>query len=108
MKPEHVLGSIDGVGAFDHVCRARLFERLEHGPALHGLIPSVRQWNATTSRFLWTDDDAREHVISQGNGGEQGDALMPATFCLSVRAALAEIQNRLPGGGLIVAYSDDV
>ena len=44
--PSKVTFSIDGVGAFDHVSRARIFESLLANPDLHDLIPFVRQWYA--------------------------------------------------------------
>ena len=37
---------------------------------------------------LWTDEDGQTHAIHQGEGGEQGDALMPALFCLGLHDAL--------------------
>ena len=41
--PNKVIMSIDGVGAFDHVCRARIFEQLGADPRFHCWIPFVRQ-----------------------------------------------------------------
>ena len=55
------------------------------------------------------DDDNRQcHTIQQGDGGEQGDALMPALFCLGLHQALRRIQSALPPGADILAYLDDV
>ena len=48
--PLRVLLSIDGVGAFDHVCRARFFEELFLHPELHDLIPFVSLWYRTSSK----------------------------------------------------------
>ena len=36
--------SIDGVGAFDHVSRARIFTELWHRPEFHDLLPFVSCW----------------------------------------------------------------
>jgi len=83
MHPGKVIMTIDGVGAFDHVCRTRIFEQLHLIPALHGLIPFVRQWYSTPSVLAWTDAAGQTHIIQQGDGGEQGDALMPPLFCLA-------------------------
>ena len=47
-------------------------------------------------------------MIEQGDGGEQGDALMPALFCLALRPALLEIQAWLSPGDLVLAYLDDI
>ena len=91
-----VILSIDGVGAFDHVCRTRFFEELLSQPDLEEVLPFVRQWYAGQSEFVWFDSDGEPHHITQGDGGEQGDALMPALFCLALRRALSEVQGRLP------------
>ena len=65
-------------------------------------------WLNRRSKFVWTDDSGQQHDVTQGEGGEQGDALMPALFCLAMRPALEEIQQRLAPGDLVVAYLDDV
>ena len=41
------------------------------------------------------------HEINQGDGGEQGDALMPALFCLALKPALDAIQAALPDGAIV-------
>ena len=107
-SPNRVILSIDGVGAFDHISRARMFEALLADPSLHSLIPFVRQWYASPSRYLWRDENGTPHEIAQGDGGEQGDAMMPALFCLALKAALQEIQAGLPAGATILAYLDDI
>ena len=50
--PSLVLLSIDGVGAFDHVCRARIFDELHAHPELHDMIPFVSMWYSTPTYFL--------------------------------------------------------
>jgi len=106
--PTKVILSIDGVGAFDHMSRARLFEALLADERLSDLVPFVRQWYSTPSRFLWRDSEGTAEEILQGDGGEQGDALMPALFCLALRTALLEIKQGLPEGASILAYLDDL
>ena len=103
-----VILSIDGVGAFDHVCRARFFEELHHQQELNGLLPFVRLWYARQTTFLWHDENGHAHQVMQGDGGEQGDALMPALFCLALRQALEEIQAMLPANCTVLAYLDDI
>jgi hypothetical protein len=44
----------------------------------------------------------------QGEGGEQGDALMPALFSIGLAAALREAQDQLQNGELLIAYLDDL
>ena len=106
--PTKVVLSIDGVGAFDHISRARMFEALLATPELNSLVPFVRQWYASPSRYMWRDSQGTMHEILQGDGGEQGDAMMPALFCLALKSALTEIKQGLPEGASIHAYLDDI
>jgi len=106
--PGKVVLSIDGVGAFDHVSRARMFDSLLADPDLQDLIPFVKQWYASPSQYIWRDDQGVAHEIRQGDGGEQGDALMPALFCLALKTALQEIEEGLPDGAVVMAYLDDI
>ena len=75
---------------------------------LHGLVPFVRQWYGVQSQFKWRDDAGHVHTIRQGDGGEQGDALMPALFCLALQPALQRIRAALPPGSEVLAYLDDI
>eukprot|EP00959_Pyramimonas_sp_CCMP1952_P469766 9495525-Pyramimonas_sp.AAC.1 len=79
-----------------------MFEELLRDPALHDLIPFVRMWYGVTSEFWWVDSRGKDYIIEQGDGGEQGDALMPALFCLALRPALQHIHARLPPGAEII------
>ena len=85
--PTRVLLSIDGVGAFDHICRARIFEELFAHEGLHDIIPFIGMWYSGISTYYWRDDNGCMHKIEQGDGGEQGDALMFGMFCLAMRRA---------------------
>ena len=46
--------------------------------------------------------------IPQGEGGEQGDPLMPMLFSLGEHPALGAIQRRLQDDEKLLAYLDDV
>ena len=70
--------SIDGVGAYDHISRACMLGGLKRTPGLTGLLPFVAQFYAEPS----------VHGIHQGEGGEQGDPLMPALHTLGQHALL--------------------
>ena len=50
------------------------------------------------SRYVWFDDNGRRHVIHQGEGVEQGDALSPAFFALGLHGALEEAHAELEPG----------
>ena len=108
LDPQCTLLSIDGVGAYDHVSRARMLTELWQQQELRDLVPFVSMWLGRQSTFVWTDDAGDHHDIPQGEGGEQGDALMPALFCLAMKPALEEIQRRLQRGDIVLAYIDDV
>lgn len=57
---------------------------------------------------LWTDDDGQTHEVVQGEGGEQGDPLMPALFALGMHDGLREAKARLLPNEHVFAYLDDV
>ena len=48
------------------------------------------------------------HDITQAEGGEQGDPLMPALFSLGQKAALQAVQQQLQPGEALYAFLDDV
>ena len=48
------------------------------------------------------------HVVPQGEGGEQGDAMMPLLFCLGQQKALRAVQQQLEDGERLFAFLDDV
>ena len=77
--PTATITQIDGVGAYDHIKRSCMLGALARTPTAHALflMSYGRQ-----SRYLWYDDQNACHEILQGEGGEQGDALMPALFSL--------------------------
>ena len=62
---------------YDHVSRQAMLEGLRSRPALVPLLPFARQCYGSAS-------------VAQGEGGEQGDPLMPALFSLAQLAALSE------------------
>ena len=47
-------------------------------------LPFVRQFYGSPSTYWWDDDDGLTHEIAQGQGGEQGDALMSLFFSLGL------------------------
>jgi hypothetical protein len=108
MDPRATITCIDGVGAFDHILRSRIFRQLMDHDSLREVLPFVRAWYSGISSYLWADDSGAQHVIEQGEGGEQGGALMPALFSLALKPALDAIQARLEPGELAVAYLDDI
>ena len=96
--------SIDGIGAFDLISRGAMLDGLlqsvEGGDAA---LPFVRQFYGTPSQDLWEDDDGFVHIIHQGEGGEQGDPLMPILLALGQHEALRSVQHFLRSDELLFA-----
>ena len=99
--------SVDAVGAYDHVSRQAMLEGLRSRPALAPLLPFARQFYGSASVYTWLDETGTEHDVLQGDGGEQGDPLMPALFSLAQHAALSEAAAGLQEGEAIFAFLDD-
>ena len=70
VQPGKVIMSIDGVGAFDHVSRARMFTELLQNGDLQCLVPFVRQWYGEQSQFRWVNDTGTTITIKQGDEEE--------------------------------------
>ena len=82
-----------------------LLQSVEGGDAA---LPFVRQFYGTPSQYLWEDDDGSVHIIHQGEGGEQGDPLMPMLFALGQHQALRSVQHFLRSDERLFAYLDDI
>ena len=96
VDPLCTLISVDGIGAFDLISRATM---LGAGQAL----PFVRLFYGQPSQCLWADDMGTVHHVDQGEGGEQGDALMPLLFSLG-HGALQAVQRQLAEGERVVRF----
>ena len=107
-NPEATVLSIDGVGAYDHVYRSAMMEKLLEVPSLQGLLPFVRSTYLQPSSYKWVDSEGVRHDIQQHEGGEQGDPLMPLLFSLAIHDALPEIKENLEPGEHLFAFLDDV
>ena len=90
-RPTATLLSIDGVGAFDYVSRAAMLGKLKELPGASSMLPFLRMSYAQPSRYAWLDDEGKQHFVVQGEGGEQGDPLMPLLFFLGIHAALLRV-----------------
>ena len=100
--------SIDGVGAFDHIRRQAMLSKLLSLPTACAMLPFVRLAYGQPSVYLWQDGDGQMHEVHQGEGGEQGDPLMPHLYALGQHAALEDARGQLRPGEAIFAYLDDV
>ena len=72
------------------------------------LLPFVLQFYGRPSPHLWEDEEGVVHEIPQGEGGEQGDPLMPALFALGQHQAPEAIQESLQPSQTLMAFLDDV
>ena len=74
--------SVDGVGAFDLISRSAMLTGLRDAPGCDSALPFVLQFYGRPSKHIWEDEQGEVHEVFQGEGGEQGDPLMPALFAL--------------------------
>ena len=84
---------------------------LEGLRSVHGgveTLPFVRMFYSSPSRYLWEDQEGVVHTIDQGEGGEQGDPLMPLLFSLGQHGALEAVQRSLRDGERMLAHLDDI
>ena len=100
--------SVDGIGAYDHVSRAAMLERLEKMPAARSILPFVRLSCGAPSKYSWWDEGGQKRTLFQAEGGEQGDPLMPLLFSIGIQGALEEVSEVLHPGEQLCAFLDDI
>ena len=108
LDPSQTILSVDGIGAYDHVSRASMLQGLRHTPHAQDALPFVRLFYSQPSTYLWVDDGGHVHRITQADGGEQGDPLMPALFSPGLDFALRAFQTELVAGERVAAFLDDI
>ena len=99
---------VDGIGAYDHVLRAAMLGRLAEMTHAQGLIPFVKMSYGAPSAYSWFDDEGTRHEVTQAEGGEQGDPLLPLLFSIGIQGALEEVALALTPEEQICAFLDDV
>ena len=57
---------------------------------------------------MWEDDCGITHNIPQGEGGEQGDPLMPLLFSLGLHKSLTSVSDKLLASEKIFAFLSDI
>ena len=85
-----------------------MLKKLSALPRAKAMLPFVRMAYAQPSRYTWLDEAGEAHTVLQGEGGEQGDPLMPLLFSSGLHDALASLQARLQEGEYLFAFLDDV
>ena len=73
-----------------------------------GLTPFAALFYCTPSTYVFYDEEGRAHDVQQGEGGEQGDQLMPSLFALGQHQALVEARARLHPSNTLYAFLDDI
>ena len=107
-NPTHTILSVDGVGAYDNISRNSMLQGLRDVPEANRCLPFVKMFYGAPSQYIWHSATGEAHIISQAEGGEQGDPLMPALFSLGQRAALRTMQQHLLPNESLLAFLDDV
>jgi len=92
LRQDATIIALDGIGAYDHVLRAEIFRGLLEDPELSPLLPYARTFYGRSSKYVWYGDDGRAHLVEQGEGVEQGDALSQAFFSIALHRALRELR----------------
>ena len=105
IDPQVTVTSIDGLGAYDMISRGAMLRGLMRvsGAAL----PFTRMFYGRPSEYLWVMDSGEVHHIPQGEGGEQGDPMMPLLYCLGQHGALEAANTSFTRGERLLAFLDD-
>ena len=104
---EATILSIDGIGAYDLVSRNAMFR----GRWQTWL--TATNWSrscacSTGHHQHFSGSEGTVHHVRQGEGGEQGDPLMPLLFSLGLHQALVSVKSQLEDGEKLFAFLDDV
>ena len=97
--------SIDEVSAYDTISRRAMLLGLE---TISWRRSRITICATVLFRTVREDDDGVVQTIRQGEGGEQGDPLVPLLFCVGQHSALEAIQRRLRQSERLLACLDDV
>ena len=107
-NPQAAVVSVDGLSAFDQISRVAMLDGLLNVANGGAVLPFVRMFYGAPSSYLWEDAAGTVHTIRQGEGGEQGDALMPLLFAVGQHSALDAVQEELRDGEVLMAFLDDI
>ena len=99
---------VDGIGAYDHIFRSSVLGRLKYMPTASAIVPFVRHSYAEPSRYSWVDEEGHRRTVTQAEGGEQGDPLMPHLFSIGIQQALEQVAAAMLPGEQLSAFLDDV
>ena len=106
--PETTIVSFDGVSAFDLISREAMINGLLHVDGGSAVLPFARLFYGRPSQYLWEDATGTTHIVQQGEGGEQGDPLMPLLCSVGRHRALEGISRELLASEKLLAYLDGI
>ena len=107
LNPSATVLSVDGMSAYDMISRRAMLQGLMNVEGGSAALPFVSMFYGSPSKYLWEDDVGAIHTIDQGEGGEQGDALMPLLHSLGQHSAFQRVQSELKQGETIFAFLAD-
>ena len=87
--------SIDGIGAFVCASRNAMLRGLMEMDLGDLVLPFVRRFCEQPSSHIWEDEAGEVQDIPQGEGGHQGDPLMPLLFSLAMRPSHRSVGDLL-------------
>ena len=90
--------SVGGIGTFDLISRRAMLEGLRSVSGGESVLPFVMQFHDCSSSYLWDDDEGITH---QGEGGEQGDPMMPMR---SVNVKHSRQSSQAPAGRTFAGF----
>ena len=108
LSPTQTILSVDGVGAYDTISRASMLRGLHTTAGANACLPFVRMFYTEASHYVWHDGNGQPHTVTQAEGGEQGDPLMPALFSLGQHQALQAAHAQLQARETLYAFLDDI
>ena len=77
LDPRATVMSIDCINAYDLISRRAMLPAFDDVAGWNAAVPFVSMFYGTPSNYLWEDSLGRVHTITKGEGGEQGNAIMP-------------------------------
>ena len=108
LNPNAQILSVDGMSAYDMMSRKAMLQGLSNVEGGRVALPFVSMFYGAPSQYLWEDDSGTAHTIDQGEGGEQGNALMPLLYSLGQHGALQKLHSEeLREEETLLAFLDD-
>ena len=91
----------------DASLRAAMLGRLGRVPRARAFLPFVRLSYAQPSTYSWFNEEGERKMVTQAEGGEQGDPLMSLLFSIGIQGALEQVVKLLEPGEHLCAFLED-